>query len=163
MFGTFHIYQNISVANIPELTKLGPDALSKEFDSQYLFSITSKTSKSIKTLLMDQQNVAGIGNIYADEILFAAKLNPLKISKQLTLKQCATIVIVTKKILQTAIKAGGTTFATFASANSKIGSYQTKLKVYGREGKPCVVCGTILKKIKVNGRGTVYCPKCQKL
>ncbi|GHU49931.1 formamidopyrimidine-DNA glycosylase [Bacilli bacterium] len=162
IFGTFHIYTSSTLLNSKELNNVGVDALSDKFDAHYLFKITSKSKKYIKTFIMTQNNIAGIGNIYADEILFASKISPLAKANTITFEQCNGIVLSTKKILNEAIKKGGTTFSSFASDNKHIGEYQSKLKVYGRDGHKCYSCGSIIKKIKLNGRGTCYCSHCQK-
>jgi formamidopyrimidine-DNA glycosylase len=162
MFGTFHIYNTTTIKQAKELTILGPDAIGKDFNPIYLFNITRKSSKHIKTFILDQSNVAGIGNIYADEILYASHINPLKPTRELTKNDCTLLVNNCQKILQRAIKAGGTTFATFASAAQKIGSFQNQLQVYGKENKMCEKCHHKILKIKINGRGSCYCPHCQK-
>ncbi|MDR2847267.1 MAG: bifunctional DNA-formamidopyrimidine glycosylase/DNA-(apurinic or apyrimidinic site) lyase, partial [Mycoplasmataceae bacterium] len=159
MFGTFHIYTLTSLADSPELKKVGYDAIGDDFNDKYLYEITRNSSKAIKTFILDQSKVSGIGNIYADEILFASKINPMMDTKNITIKQCHDFVVNTKQILNESILSGGTTFATFASDNQHIGAYQNKLKVYGKTNQKCLVCGTMIKKTTVNGRGTHYCPK----
>jgi formamidopyrimidine-DNA glycosylase len=162
MFGTLHIYNKKDLSSCKELLKIGPDAISDKFTSDYLFTKLSKANKFIKTFIMDQMVVAGIGNIYADEILFASGILPVRKTGLIELKECQKIVDNAKRILNAAILAGGTTFATFASSATKIGSFQNQLLVYDRGNEPCVKCGTKIIKTKVNGRGTCYCPHCQK-
>ena len=119
------------------------------------------TNNHIKTLLLNQDIIAGIGNIYADEILFKSKINPNKIGKCLTNQDLSNIIKYTKKVLQQGIDNEGTTIHSFESLGIK-GKNQDYLLVHTRVGKPCKECGTIILKTRVNGRGTYYCPNCQK-
>ena len=116
---------------------------------------------AIKTLLLDQDILTGIGNIYADEILFMSKINPLKKGKDLTLDDCEKIIDNTRKVLTEAIKMGGTTIRSYTSSLGVTGHFQGNLLVHNQEGCECKNCQSIILKIKVNGRGTYYCPKCQ--
>jgi formamidopyrimidine-DNA glycosylase len=162
MFGTFHIYHYDEYLKAKHITKLALDPLNAKFDAKYLNSKLSHINRAIKTAILDQTNVAGIGNIYADEILFLTKIHPLTIAKHLNLKQYELIVKYAKQVLKQAIKYGGTTIATYKSDARHIGQYQNKLLVHMRANQPCKVCHTLIEKIKVNGRGTYFCPKCQK-
>ncbi|MBO7085000.1 hypothetical protein J6W20_03695 [bacterium] len=111
---------------------------------------------------MDQSIIAGIGNIYASEICFACKLSPYLLPNQLTDEDYKNIVKYTKEILSDAIKYKGTTVSSYAyDSKNHAGNYQSKLKVYGRQGKPCYVCGTPIEKTEIDGRGTYFCPHCQ--
>ncbi|MBO6103961.1 hypothetical protein J6P04_02825 [bacterium] len=113
-------------------------------------------------MLMDQSIIAGIGNIYASEICFACKLSPYLLPNQLTDQDYKELVKQTKVILSDAIKYKGTTVSSYAYDNKNhAGNYQSKLKVYGRQGKPCYVCGTPIVKTEIDGRGTYFCPHCQ--
>ncbi len=113
-------------------------------------------------MLLDQSIIAGIGNIYADEICFACKLHPCKKANLLDKQDCKNIIINCRKIMEQAIKHYGTTVFTYKFAPNHSGSFQQHLKVYSREGQKCKLCGSTIQKIKLNGRGTCYCPKCQK-
>ncbi len=115
----------------------------------------------IKTLLLNQDIIAGIGNIYADEILFLSKINPNKLGKDLTNKELDSIIKNTRIVLEQGIKNKGTTIHSFTSLGV-VGDNQNHLLVHTKEGMPCVNCNTLIKKIRVNGRGTYYCPNCQK-
>jgi formamidopyrimidine-DNA glycosylase len=122
-----------------------------------------KNKKSpIKTVILDQSIIVGIGNIYADEILFLSKVNSLKKSSDLNNKELQSIIDNTKKVLAKAIELGGTTIRTYSAPGGIHGRFQQELLVHNQEGKPCTVCSSKIIKIKVNGRGTYYCPKCQK-
>jgi formamidopyrimidine-DNA glycosylase len=110
---------------------------------------------------LDQTILLGLGNIYANEVLFAAKIHPGRIAKEVSLDEAASILKNSVTILNESIAMGGTTIHSFTSGNKVPGSYQEKLKVHGREGQPCFVCGTKIMKIFVGGRGTYFCPTCQ--
>ena len=110
---------------------------------------------------MNQKHVVGIGNIYASETLYLAKINPLKTSHELTEEECKKITHASKKILKSAIKAGGTTLKDFYSADGSPGYFKIKLNVYGRDGQPCRKCKKDIKKINLNQRATYFCSKCQ--
>ena len=142
------------------LNKLGLEPWDKELNITYLKN-KFNSNISIKTLLLDQTIIAGIGNIYADEILFLSKINPTKKGKDLNNKELESIINNTKIVLEQGIKNRGTTIHSFSSLGI-IGDNQSHLLVHTKEGMPCSICGSLIKKIKVNGRGTYYCPKCQK-
>ena len=122
-----------------------------------------KKNRAIKTVLLDQTIVSGIGNIYADEILFRCNINPLVKPKYLTNQDYKNLAKYSRQVLLEAIKYKGTTVASYKFDPNHTGGFQSKLKVHTKAGKKCPICQTIISKIKVNGRGTYYCPKCQKL
>ena len=113
-------------------------------------------------MLLDQTIIAGLGNIYADEVAHRARVNPLKLGTGITLKECEKIKEAAKEIIEKAIEYGGTTIRSYTSSLGVTGSYQDFLEVHTKEGEKCPQCGTIIKKEKVGGRSTYYCPKCQK-
>lgn len=119
-------------------------------------------SLPIKTVLLDQSIITGIGNIYDDEVLFMSGINPLRKASSLTLDECSDIVKNTKIVLSKAIELGGTTIKSFTSSEGVHGLFQNELSVHGKGGSPCPKCGELLLKTKVNGRGTHYCQNCQK-
>ena len=116
----------------------------------------------MKTLLLDQTIISGLGNIYADEVLFAAKINPLKVGSDITLDECQRIVDSSKKIIEEAIKCGGTTIKSYTSSLGVTGRFQQNLMAHKRENEECKNCSTIIKRIVVGGRSTYYCENCQK-
>lgn len=128
---------------------------------RFLELIESRGRKNIKAFLLDQSIIAGIGNIYADEILFASKINPLRKVSDLNKGEIKFIFNNIYKILKLAVDKKGTTFSDYVDAEGKSGGFLKMLKVYGRDGDGCYKCAGIIKKIKVAGRGTHYCPKCQ--
>jgi len=144
------------------LSHLGIDANSKDLTIDYLKEKLNK-NKPIKTLLLDQDIIAGIGNIYADEILFASCIHPETHGNKLNNKDINNIIDNSKKILDKAIINGGTTIRSYTSSLGVTGHYQDYLMVHQQEGKKCPICKSIIKKIVVGGRGTYYCPHCQRL
>lgn len=161
-FGTFFIYKDEkSFKNSQEIKKLGPQPWDKELTPEYLLSKFKNKSLATKTILLDQSIICGIGNIYADEICFACGINPKQPANQLTKQDCKNIISSCRRIMGKAIKHYGTTVFTYKFAPNHSGSFQNYLNVYSRDGQKCKKCGTIIKKIKLNGRGTCYCPKCQ--
>lgn len=148
-----------------EIEKYGPEPLSYDFDEKYLFTIISRHKNSvIKKLLLDQSLVAGIGNIYADEVCFWAGIRPNRQCLDIKKNEIGKIVSSTKKVLKQAIDKKGTSFSDYLDAYGKQGSYVSHLRVYKRENQKCrrKNCNGYIKKIKINGRGTHYCPRCQK-
>lgn len=142
------------------LSHIGLEPWDESLNSNYLLE-KYRVNIAIKTLLLDQDILTGIGNIYADEILFMSKINPRKKGKDLTEDDCNKIIINARKVLEEAIKMGGTTIRSYTSSLGVTGHFQGSLLVHNKEGDKCSCCGSIIKKIKVNGRGTYYCPKCQ--
>jgi formamidopyrimidine-DNA glycosylase len=144
------------------LANLGPEPFSKTFSARYLFQCAQRKKISVKQLIMDQTIVVGVGNIYANEALFAAKLLPTRLAFTLSLSDCQRLVSCIQKILKQAIKQGGTTLRDFLSADGKPGYFVQKLLVYGREGEDCFSCNASLNEIRINQRTTVFCSVCQK-
>jgi formamidopyrimidine-DNA glycosylase len=156
----------LKIVNILELTKIqnkfGIEPLQKNFTLTTLKNIIQNRKTNIKALLLNQQLISGIGNIYADEILFKSNVSPLRITNTLSEVEIKEIFTSSKTILRDAIKSRGTTFNNYVDGQGQKGSYIKKLKVYGRAGENCLNCSGKLQKVKVAGRGTVYCAKCQK-
>ena len=144
------------------LAKLGYEPWDDMLDINYLKEKYKNKSLPIKTLLLDQTIITGIGNIYADEILFLSKTNPIKKGKDLNDDELKKIIDNTRIVLYEAIKQGGTTIRSYTSEEGITGLFQNNLNVHQKEGKKCPVCDSVIKKIKVGGRGTYYCEKCQK-
>ena len=140
--------------------QLGPEPFSKDFNLKYCKDYLKDKRIPIKQVLLEQSFVAGIGNIYADEILFAMKVNPKTQANKISEQNIKDLITNTRKILKRAIKAGGTTIRSYTSSLGVTGRFQLKLNVHTME--KCKVCGKDVKKIVVGGRGTYFCPKCQK-
>jgi len=145
----------------PLLSSLGLEPLSNDFTGDYLYQKSRKRSMPIKNFIMTNQIVVGIGNIYATESLFAAKIHPQKPANQLTLQQYYDLETAIKMILHKSITAGGTTLRDYVQADGKLGYFAQKLLVYGKAGKPCPICQTTLEQVKIGGRSSVFCPQCQ--
>lgn len=153
-----------SPRNHPLIASLGPEPLTKAFSGHYLYDKTRRRTQAIKSCVMNNEIVVGVGNIYATESLFQAKIHPLLPARELTEKQCNTLVNAIKAILKKAIKAGGTTLKDFMNSEGKPGYFSQQLLVYGQNGSLCKRCrGATLQLIKISGRATVFCPRCQAL
>ncbi|MGK7921096.1 MAG: DNA-formamidopyrimidine glycosylase [Trichodesmium sp.] len=146
---------------ITGLQKLGPEPFSSEFSIEYLTKKLHKREKVIKTALLDQTIIAGLGNIYADEALFLSGIRPTTLCKDLTEDQVEQLHIAILKVLENSIEAGGTTFSNFLNVQGVNGNYGGVAWVYNRSGQPCRICQTSLEKIKLGGRSTHFCPQCQ--
>ena len=160
-FGKWYLYDKSELENSPELNALGPDPFSSDYILDNLARGLKKTARAIKTALLDQSIVAGLGNIYADEVLFASHILPNKSAKLLTNSEIEAIFNVIKPILQKSIDNRGTTFSDYRDADGHKGNNAAQLKVYGRGGQPCLVCGQTLHKETIGGRSSVYCTNCQ--
>ncbi|MGK7923808.1 MAG: DNA-formamidopyrimidine glycosylase [Spirulina sp.] len=144
------------------LQKLGPEPLTPAFSPAYLEKILAKTQRPIKAVLLDQQAIAGLGNIYADEALFKSGIPPTAIASHLDPQQIGDLHQGIIEILQAAIAKGGTTFSNFLSLLGVPGNYGDTAFVYGRTGQPCWHCGNAIERIKISGRSSHFCPQCQK-
>ena len=161
-FGTFHLYdKSVDLTTTPTFSQLGPEPFDENVDQKYLLKAIKNKKTPIKSLLLNQKVVAGLGNIYVDEVLFAAKTHPLMKSGDLNVKQARDIVQISRDILSRAIEMKGTTIKTFASMHGS-GNFGDFLQVHTKKDAPCPTCQTPIEKIKVGGRGTYFCPKCQR-
>jgi len=143
-------------------TELGYEPWDKDLTPLYLKEKFKNKNIPVKSILLDQSIITGIGNIYADEILFLSNLNPLTKAKDLCDKDLGNIIKNTVKVLDKAIEEGGTTIRSYTSEEGVTGLFQNNLNVHQREGDKCHVCNSVILKIRVGGRGTYYCPLCQK-
>lgn len=155
-FGSLFITENGKA-----LDHLGIEPLSSKLNQEHLYAFTSQSRAQIKNFLMDQRKVAGLGNIYAQEILFTAGIHPQREARSLSAKEVGLIVKTTKSILKEAIRLGGSTIRDYESAKGEQGEFQKSLQVYGREGETCSRCGQPINRIKQAGRNTYFCPSCQ--
>lgn len=151
------------IENMPDLAEIGPEPLDKNFTFEKFKNAIAGKKGKIKQILMDQEVIAGIGNIYSDEILWATKIHPLKPANELTANKLKNIYLATKKILKYALKLRGTSISDFRDTGGKPGFYAEKRLVYQRENEPCKRCKTKIKRIKIGGRSAHFCPACQKL
>ncbi len=144
------------------LPQPGVEPLSKDFNAKKLGELLYGRKKLIKSALLDQRLVAGLGNIYADESLWTAKIHPMRRSGALKSREIVRLVRSIKEILREAIKKGGFTLRDYRRTDGSSGYYQDSRKVYDREGEKCFRCCAKIKKIKIGGRSSYFCPKCQK-
>jgi len=144
------------------LSHAGPEPFGEEFSPLYLHQLAAGKSRPVKNFLMDSRVVAGIGNIYASEILFHAGLNPGKKIGLISKIEWGNVVVSTHHVLNKAIDSGGTTISDFVNESGKSGYFQLELQTYGRQNKPCNTCSTPITKTTMAGRPTFFCPQCQK-
>jgi len=165
-FNDQRIFGYLKIVNEPELkvikTKFGAEPLSAKFTFAKFLLMFGNKKNNLKSFLLQQNNIAGIGNIYADEICFGAGVLPSRRINSLTLKDKKNIFQCIKKILQQAVKHRGTTFNNYRDANGRRGNFVSFLKVYGREKQNCLKCGHKISKTKIASRGTHFCSHCQK-
>ena len=161
-FGKMHLVSNDEVNYVEPLSSIGKEYYDKELTKEYLYDAIHSKRLPIKTVLLDQSIIAGIGNIYDDEILFMSKIHPLRKGSDISLEECDTIIKNTRIVLEKAIKLGGTTIKSFTSSEGVHGLFQNELLVHGKGGEECPECKNTLLKIRVGGRGTHYCEHCQK-
>ncbi len=160
-FGKMYLLDKNIINDVLPLSELGYEYNDKRLNATYLLDCFHNKTLPIKTVLLDQSIIAGIGNIYDDEILFLSKISPLVKAKDLTKEDCENIINSTKIILDKAIKLGGTTIRSYTSEEGVHGLFQNELLVHGKRDELCPICNSPIIKIKINGRGTYYCPTCQ--
>lgn len=161
-FGKMHLIKKEDIDKIGPLKELGLEPWDPLLTKDYLKEKYRTKKLPIKSTLLDQHIIVGIGNIYADEILFLSNINPLKESNTLKDIELEKIITYTKKVLEQAIKQGGTTIRSYTTPDGVTGLFQQELYVHCQQGKKCKNCESIIEKIKVGGRGTYFCPNCQK-
>ena len=161
-FGKMYLIRKEDIDKVGPLKELGLEPWDDNLTSDYLLDKYKNKTLPIKSVLLDQSIIVGIGNIYADEILFLCKINPLKKGNEITKKEAFNIIKYTKEVLEEAIKKGGTTIRSYSSVDGVHGLFQEELLVHGKDKGKCPKCHSDILKIRVGGRGTYYCPKCQK-
>lgn len=160
-FGRMDLVKKEDLEKVEGVHKQGIEPISDDLTKEYLYGKFKKSNKYIKTLLLDQTIISGLGNIYADEVLFGASIKPTRRGSSIKLNECQKIVDASRKIILKAMEEGGTTIRSYTSSLGVTGNYQDFLMVHQRKGEECKVCHNIIKKITVDGRGTYYCSKCQ--
>lgn len=161
-FGRMNLVKKEDLETTESIAKQGFEPGDKNLTSSYLLDKFKNKRLPIKTVLLDQTIISGLGNIYVNEVMFYAKINPLKEAKNISKEECDLIVKGSDEIIREAIKMGGTTIKSYTSSLGVTGRFQQNLKVHKREGEACLVCGSIILNIKIGGRSTYYCPECQK-
>ncbi len=159
-FGHLQVVKNLE--EVKHFQILGPEPFSKEFNDEYLCQQLKKSRRPIKTLLLDHTMVAGIGNIYACEILFRSKISPKKLSCRINRGQASQIRYQIIDVLKEAIAARGSSMRNYRDGAGNKGRFKSRIRVYAREGDACVACATPIERIVQGGRSTFYCVKCQK-
>lgn len=163
-FGWMRLLPTLEVPNIDFMQKVGPEPLEADFTAmQFTERFTRRAKTSIKAALLDQTVIAGVGNIYADESLWGAKIHPQRLVSSLTADEFQNLYKELRMVMNLAIEKGGSTDKNYVNAEGKRGSYMDFARVFRREGKACPRCGTIIVKFKAAGRGTHVCPHCQVL
>lgn len=150
-----------AIESHPLLKHLGPEPLSEQFNAALLFNLSRNKKQAVKQFIMDSKVVVGIGNIYANEALFASGIHPNRAAGKISLKRYEQLCIESKRILKLAILQGGTTLKDFVGGTGKPGYFTQELLVYGKKGLPCPQCSRPLKEIRLGNRSTVYCTHCQ--
>jgi formamidopyrimidine-DNA glycosylase len=162
-FGLFLHIPTATIHQHPLLIGIGPEPLTPAFNPTYLHAALHGKTIPIKAAIMDGKLVAGVGNIYASESLFRAKIHPLTPAQNLAPAHCATLVACIQETLNDAITAGGSSLRDYAHSDGQLGYFQHSFRVYGRAGQPCLVCSTPIASQTVAQRNTFWCPHCQKL
>ncbi|GGJ72436.1 formamidopyrimidine-DNA glycosylase [Anoxybacillus voinovskiensis] len=160
-FGTMHLFKAGEEEKELPLAKLGPEPFSAAFTPAFLMDKLKKTNRMLKSVLLDQTVVVGLGNIYVDETLFRSQLHPERSASSLTAEEIERLHREIAATLKEAIAHGGSTVRSYVNTEGKAGTFQQQLFVYGRKGEPCKRCGHLVQKIIVAGRGTHYCAQCQ--
>lgn len=159
-FGTLHVVERPEDA--PGLRKLGLDPCAPGFTAAWLARALAQSRAPLKHWLMDQTRIAGLGNIYACEALFAARLSPRRPARRVSAAEARRLRNAIRAVLGRAIRKNGTTISDFARVDEKLGEFQRYLRVYGREGEPCPACGGPIARIRQQQRSTFFCPECQR-
>lgn len=162
-FGRMNLIKKEDLANTEAIQKQGYEPGSKLLTPDYLLTKFKNKHLPIKTLLLDQTIISGLGNIYANEVLFASKINPFKKGMDITKEEAKEIIKNADRIIKRAIELGGTTIKSYTSSLGVTGRFQQELMVHKREKEKCKICSSIIVKEKINGRSTYYCPHCQKV
>jgi len=161
-FGLSLVARKTDLSRLPQLCHLGIDPFDPDLTGQYLFRFTRASERRIRDLLLDQQIIAGLGNIYANEILSSAGIKPTTRAHRLTRRQVEVIADSIPRLLHDAIRWCGTSFSDYRDADDKSGEFQNHLRVYDRDGEQCRVCPSVIKRVAVGNRSAFYCPSCQK-
>ena len=157
-FGMMWLVDDWALVN----SNLGPEPLESEFDLAAFRSVLKRRAAPIKAVLLDQTVLAGVGNIYADEALFGAKIRPTRSANSLTKPAVTRLHQSVQDVLRVALGDRGSSFRDYVDASGREGGHQLNVKVFRRTGQPCYICGTEIRRVKVGGRSTHYCPNCQK-
>ena len=162
-FGRFLVVPSGLYETLPTLHKMGPEPLEADFTDAGFYRALQASAAPVKPYLLSQRPVSGVGNIYADEVLWGAKLHPLTPAKAVSRSKSARLAAAIREVLLASIAAKGTTLQDYRTVNGEVGGYLAHLQVYAHEGEPCPRCGRPIRKMVVAGRGTHFCAYCQRL
>ena len=158
----FECPRRFSIFEIADFPVLGPEPLTDDFDGAYFHRMSRGRKGALKNFLMDNLIVTGVGNIYATEALWMAGLSPERTPESVSKRKCGELVAAVKEVLQSAIESGGSTLHDYRHVDGSEGQFAVQLQIYGRAGDRCPRCGAVICKKVIGGRGSAYCPKCQK-
>lgn len=161
-FGLLELVAKAKLAQHTWLRHLGPEPLESSFSGAYLFAMSRGLETPIKNLIMDQKRVVGVGNIYASEALFLARIKPTRASRRLTRVEAERLAETIRSVLSQAIAAGGSTIRDYKNSRGESGQFQHRFQVYGRQGEPCPACGCALQSRFIGQRNTFWCGQCQR-
>lgn len=161
-FGLAIVTHADELADLPQLRHLGIDPFAETLTGEYLFRFTRASERRIRDLLLDQRIVAGLGNIYANEVLAMVRVKPTTRAWRLTRKQAGMVAAAIPELLYDAIKWCGTSFSDYRDADDKSGEFQNHLRVYDRDGESCRICSSTIKRVAIGNRSAFYCPTCQR-
>lgn len=161
-FGRMELVETSKIKENASIKKLGLEPDDEHLTSTYVLEKLKSIKKPIKTALLDQSIINGLGNIYANEVLFASRINPMREAKSISKNEAESIIENSRMIIEKSFEVGGCTIRSYTSSLGVIGHYQEYLLVHGKTGEACPICSTKIVKTKVDGRGTYHCPKCQK-
>lgn len=163
-FGAMDLFATVKGESHPLLISIGPEPLGNAFDEDYLVEALSRRNTPMKSALLDQKLVAGLGNIYVCEALYRSKIHPTRPARRVSKDRIASLVPIIREVLSDAIEAGGSSLRDFRQADGELGYFQHSFDVYGREGAPCrsTGCTSTIRRIVQSGRSTFYCPTCQR-
>lgn len=161
-FGGVYALRKAELGRITGLATLGAEPLTDAFTAEYLIARLAKRKSAVKAFLLDQRQVCGLGNIYVDEALFDAGILPIRRADSITIEEATRLTYSINRVIAAGIEDGGTTFRDYRNGEGGMGNHQNHLLVYGRKGEACRVCGAKIERCVIGGRGTHYCPHCQK-
>lgn len=161
-FGTMDVLPKQQIGSFTPLLGMGPEPLEDTFTPKVLRELVDGRNRSIKAVLLDQHAIAGLGNIYVDEVLFRARIHPERMAGTLKKVELDRLFEAIRTILQRSVELGGSSVKSYVNGYGATGGYQNELVVYGKQGNPCPTCGALIVKIRVAGRGTHFCEQCQK-
>ncbi|KYZ77378.1 formamidopyrimidine-DNA glycosylase [Anaerosporomusa subterranea] len=159
--GTLYLMHLEELSHIHGLASMGPEPLSSEFTADYLARALNRRKAKVKSLLLNQEIIGGLGNIYVDESLSLAGIHPERTGESLNREEIERLFAAINHVIDDALSHHGTTIRDYLDSSGREGGHQHHLQVYGRKGEPCQICGSAIQRIEVGGRGTHFCPKCQ--